>query len=126
MAVAMSEVLVDCVQVERERDHDAELQDALAFWDANATAGLATYGVVGTWDVTNVTEVLAGGYDVIRNVGYDKTSWCVPHLRTHLRLLRLLSSSSADPRIISPLIVPPLSCPPLASHIIQGGHPQAS
>ena len=36
--------------------------------------------IVHVWkDVTNVTEVLAGGYDVIRNVGYDKTSWCVPH-----------------------------------------------
>ena len=39
--------------------------------------------IVHVWkDVTNVTEVLAGGYDVIRNVGYDKTSWCVPHLPT--------------------------------------------
>ena len=39
--------------------------------------------IVHVWkDVTNVTEVLAGGYDVIRNVGYDKTSWRVPRLRT--------------------------------------------
>ena len=30
--------------------------------------------------VTNVTEVLAGGYDVLRNVGYDKTSWYLDNL----------------------------------------------
>ena len=37
--------------------------------------------VVHVWkDVTNVTEVLAGGYDVLRNVGYDKTSWYLDNL----------------------------------------------
>ena len=42
--------------------------------------------IVHVWkDVTNVTEVLAGGYDVIRNVGYDKTSWCVPYTSTCYR-----------------------------------------
>jgi len=37
--------------------------------------------VVHVWkDVTNVTEVLAGGYDVLRNVGYDATSWYLDNL----------------------------------------------
>ena len=37
--------------------------------------------VVHVWkDVTNVTEVVAAGYDVLRNVGYDATSWYLDNL----------------------------------------------
>ena len=37
--------------------------------------------VVHVWkDDTNVTEVLADGYDVLRNVGYDATSWYLDNL----------------------------------------------
>ena len=31
-------------------------------------------------DVTNVSEVLALGYSVLRNVGYDATSWYLDNL----------------------------------------------
>ena len=30
--------------------------------------------------VTNVTEVVANGYNVLRNVGYDATSWYLDNL----------------------------------------------
>lgn len=34
--------------------------------------------IVHIWkSVTNVTEVVADGYNVLLNVGYDPTSWCV-------------------------------------------------
>ena len=37
--------------------------------------------IVHVWKaVTNVTEVLADGYDVLRNVGYDATSWYLDNL----------------------------------------------
>ena len=37
--------------------------------------------IVHVWKgVTNVTEVLAGGYSVLRNVGYDNTSWYLDNL----------------------------------------------
>jgi len=37
--------------------------------------------IVHVWkDVTNVTEVLANGYQVLRNVGYDATSWYLDNL----------------------------------------------
>jgi len=37
--------------------------------------------IVHVWkSVTNVTEVLADGYNVLRNVGYDKTSWYLDNL----------------------------------------------
>jgi len=37
--------------------------------------------IVHVWkDVTNVTEVVALGYDVIRNVGYDNVSWYLDNL----------------------------------------------
>jgi hexosaminidase len=37
--------------------------------------------IVHVWkSVTNVTEVVANGYDVIRNVGYDATSWYLDNL----------------------------------------------
>ena len=42
--------------------------------------------IVHVWkDVTNVTEVVANGYDVLRNVGYDKTSWSARQRHTHAR-----------------------------------------
>ena len=54
--------------------------------------------IVHVWkDVTNVTEVLAGGYDVIRNVGYDKTSWCVPYTSAHTS-----ASPGMPPQSMSP------------------------
>lgn len=37
--------------------------------------------IVHVWkSVTNVTEVVANGYDVLRNVGYDSTSWYLDNL----------------------------------------------
>jgi hexosaminidase len=37
--------------------------------------------IVHVWkDVTNVTEVVALGYDVLRNVGYDNISWYLDNL----------------------------------------------
>ena len=42
---------------------------------------LAKDVIVHVWKaVTNVTEVVANGYDVIRNVGYDATSWYLDNL----------------------------------------------
>ena len=41
--------------------------------------------VVHVWkDVTNVTEVVADGYDVIRNVGYVSVSWYLDNLEVGL------------------------------------------
>jgi hexosaminidase len=40
--------------------------------------------VVHVWkSVTNVTDVVAAGYDVIRNVGYDATSWYLDNLNVN-------------------------------------------
>ncbi|KAL1507780.1 hypothetical protein AB1Y20_007390 [Prymnesium parvum] len=40
--------------------------------------------IVHVWkDVTNVTEVLANGYNVLRNVGYDATSWYLDNLNVN-------------------------------------------
>ena len=40
--------------------------------------------IVHVWkDVTNVTEVVANGYDVIRNVGYDNISWYLDNLNVN-------------------------------------------
>ena len=48
---------------------------------ANASIELPAPTVVHVWkDVTNVTEVVAAGYDVLRNVGYDATSWYLDNL----------------------------------------------
>jgi len=40
--------------------------------------------IVHVWKaVTNVTEVVANGYDVLRNVGYDATSWYLDNLNVN-------------------------------------------
>ena len=54
-------------------------------------AALPKEVIVHVWKaVTNVTEVLADGYNVLRNVGYDKTSWC--------------AATRAEARLCSPCI----------------------
>jgi len=49
-------------------------------------ASLPKETIVHVWkDVTNVTEVVALGYNVIRNVGYDATSWYLDNLNVNWR-----------------------------------------
>ena len=67
--------------------HHHALRRSLAFRlppPSDSDGRARTQVIVHVWkDVTNVTEVLAGGYDVIRNVGYDKTSWCAQLVPPH-------------------------------------------
>ena len=52
-------------------------------WDHFKTA-LPKDVVIHVWkSVTNVTDVVAAGYDVIRNVGYDATSWYLDNLNVN-------------------------------------------
>ena len=51
--------------------------------------------IVHVWkSVTNVTEVVANGYDVLRNVGYDKTSWYLDNL--HVDWAAVYSNEPCD------------------------------
>ena len=60
-----------------------ELTRALTFWNGNATQGLATYGAVGTWDVTAITDfsLLLQNLDTFNEdlAGWDTSSATTMH-----------------------------------------------
>ena len=55
-------------------DTTQKLMDALTFWDGDASQGLATYGAVGTWDVTAVDDFMAL-CKPLANFNEDLTGW---------------------------------------------------
>ena len=55
--------------------------------------------------MTNVTEVVAGGYNVLVNVGYDKLSWYLDNLAVMWDAVYLNEPCTGVPDDLCPLVL---------------------
>ena len=74
---------------------ETELKAALTAWNADATAAAATYGAVGTWDVTAVTDFVKL-FEHLANFDEDLSGWDTSRVSSMLQMFNNIGAGNTS------------------------------